>query len=911
MAQKYYTELFLIIKWRFFMKNNEKKKKNFFTKFLLSILYFLLSIILVLALWFCFSALDKKKSIAMIPQNFHALVHTDSLYDAVNPLLDLQAADIFLSSENMSDFRGIFINLRSENIRNNKLIKVALQRKIDAALYTDSQNNASYIVCADFGFLSAITRLSRFIIPILKINGISMINENGLNYFVFSSNDTKFYFKNVKNLVILSNDFEKFKIALKADNDLTYNKEQLEVLNKKTTNPIKIVINGKQVIQSFIQDNKILSLTNSIFDDSSLSIVSFGITDQKITLDFDVPVSKNIDSTSNEILLQIEKLIKQNSTKPEIISNLSKYIQYYTILNIDTLENLLNLAAPITMNESASSLINKYNGLCKSILNTSIDDLLFSWTDKEFAILGIEELNDPVFAIKISDEANRKTVFNEVINSFVLNENKSLILNGVRIPRLQLPVFLQGLLKSFGFTMPKPYYLVYNNYIYFSQSAESLSAIYSTFGKGSNISYNSNWKTLDDNLTDESSVSLFYDLERSKPFFINSKNTLSQIFELYSIGRADLEIKDNSILLKLVAISRREGSLRQIPGFPMEITTNQHNPKIYVCDTNKPSTIFWLSNNTQITSLDLKTTSKKSYTIDNISSNNQRPIIQPVTKNGKELLMVLAKNELFVLNSKLEEDKEFTKIILPETPCNTPYLSYDLCYIPATSGKLYKIEKNRISIIDLELEDFSHDTTSIYYDGKLGSVYGSFFSNDFIIKDEKIINKDSPIFKDKTSYSAPAFTQIKDNKFSMGILFQSGELQIFDFDSDKQTNHNSIQLDGIFNETNLLSLNNNFYALSKDGQLFKISKDANILSIKIDNVSTDRHFSLQKFGNKTYICVGIDGNRIYAFNENLELIPGFPIAGYGTPAFADVNGDNYPDCFAQTIDNKLNAWNLK
>mgnify|MGYP003298716083 CR=1 FL=1 len=88
---------------------------------------------------------------------------------------------------------------------------------------------------------------------------------------------------------------------------------------------------------------------------------------------------------------------------------------------------------------------------------------------------------------------------------------------------------------------------------------------------------------------------------------------------------------------------------------------------------------------------------------------------------------------------KLVSDKEFTKIILPETPCNTPYLSYDLCYIPATSGKLYKIEKNRISIIDLELEDFSHDTTSIYYDGKLGSVYGSFFSNDFIIKDNKIV----------------------------------------------------------------------------------------------------------------------------------------------------------------------------
>ena len=38
---------------------------------------------------------------------------------------------------------------------------------------------------------------------------------------------------------------------------------------------------------------------------------------------------------------------------------------------------------------------------------------------------------------------------------------------------------------------------------------------------------------------------------------------------------------------------------------------------------------------------------------------------------------------------------------------------------------------------------------------------------------------------------------------------------------------------------------------------------------------------------------------------------GYPLAGCGKPAFADINGDHYADTFVLTLDNKLNAWNLR
>ena len=107
---------------------------------------------------------------------------------------------------------------------------------------------------------------------------------------------------------------------------------------------------------------------------------------------------------------------------------------------------------------------------------------------------------------------------------------------------------------------------------------------------------------------------------------------------------------------------------------------------------------------------------------------------------------------------------------------------------------------------------------------------------------------------------------------------------------------------------NVISNGNYFYGLTSDGMLHRIALDGAIVSVKIPNATTKAATLITVDSN---IYVGIDGNLIYGFNENLELLQGFPIVGTGTPVFADANGDGNLDCFALTIDNKLNAWNLR
>jgi hypothetical protein len=113
--------------------------------------------------------------------------------------------------------------------------------------------------------------------------------------------------------------------------------------------------------------------------------------------------------------------------------------------------------------------------------------------------------------------------------------------------------------------------------------------------------------------------------------------------------------------------------------------------------------------------------------------------------------------------------------------------------------------------------------------------------------------------------------------------------------------------------TNAVGCGNFFFALSQGAVLYRIGYDGMFTSVKIpDAVSARQGFitsGTSDSGDNIYVCA--DGNVIYGFNENLEVLRGFPLAGRSRPVFADVNGDRSRDCLVLSADKKLYAWNLK
>ncbi len=191
-------------------KTKKTKKRNPFVRFILAILKILAVIIIIIALWCTFSALDRKKSVSMIPSDFSVYMHTDSVYDCINPLIDLQAADIFLSAPDKSDIRGIVMSLRESEYRNNPIVKILASRKIDAALYTTEENSGLFVASIDFGVLSSITRLTDLVLPRIQIEDLYTSYTDGISYYEYKTAGASYYFKPVKNLIIASNDLPHF-----------------------------------------------------------------------------------------------------------------------------------------------------------------------------------------------------------------------------------------------------------------------------------------------------------------------------------------------------------------------------------------------------------------------------------------------------------------------------------------------------------------------------------------------------------------------------------------------------------------------------------------------------------------------------------------------------------------------------
>ena len=83
----------------------KKKKSSGFGNLLKVIGCILLLVIIALAAWILYSGLNKKKSLSLLPSSYGLYLHTDSVWEALNPLLDLQAADILLATEEFSSFQ--------------------------------------------------------------------------------------------------------------------------------------------------------------------------------------------------------------------------------------------------------------------------------------------------------------------------------------------------------------------------------------------------------------------------------------------------------------------------------------------------------------------------------------------------------------------------------------------------------------------------------------------------------------------------------------------------------------------------------------------------------------------------------------------------------------------------------------
>ena len=900
-----------------------KNKKNPIVRFFVVLLVILLAFLLLICGLLAYSALDRKSALSSIPRNYSIYVHTDSAFDTINPLFDLEAADVYLSSPEFSALRKVFMDFRSSSLRENPLVRFAASRPVDFALYgggTTIGLDAHFVAVLNMGLFSFASRAGQFLYPKtnLEVENLSFESNEQTSYFVYKipaeidengkviKNEISIYFKSMKNLVIASDSFEHMLTASLVQNDTSYTSEQRKLFKQGKKGELRIVADALSLLHFATEGNEILSSMSNLISSDSLSVISFNIDDSDISLKCRIPLS----SESEEISV-LMPLVSRKSTVPAMLAHFSDVTQYYTILNTGNFEDLKNAVLPFVPDiKDPEKFWKDCDDLCKSILGMDLNEFIFSWIGNEACVLGVENQNDPVFAIQIKDEKKRQAVFNKLTSSILIKDDNSLILGGVRLSRLEFPSFLNWLLSIFKINLPSPYFMVLDGNIYFSESSECLSSIYTNSRAGKSLIKNKNYIAVSENQKNEAALSLYYNLERSIPFFLRSNENFSKVLHLYTMGRFDLRFEKSVMELSLHACARKSGNLYAVPGFPLALAGKASPANLQVDSGKSPKNVYWVEDNNSIKALNLS-----SMNVVGKSNSDSVMIVASAKPKGNGLLWSVTEHGyVSLLDSSLETLEGFPLMLGENISCR-PCSAGENLILVSQSGNVF-IVKPDSSYVSVEIPDLKAKSEPVALAGSDNFVIysKSFLGKIFYFEGDKCLNLEAPFEVPGIALGSPSLIK-SGSKVYIGFITQAGEMNLWRADSKdgEQAEGFPMRLGGVF-MTNVVSSEKYFYALSTDAVLYRISLDGQILSVQIPN-STARHgfISVRRSGqgNRSGVFACADANVIYGFNEGLELISGFPLTGYGNPVFADVNGDKVSECLALTIDKNLVAWKMR
>lgn len=913
-----------------FMENTKKKKLPLPVRLLLLPFKIIFILLIVILLWFSFCAFDRINPLDALPKDYTLYLRTDKIWNAAEPLLDLNATLVAMSSPELQQYRESYLKIKSSKLRKNPFVKFALQRRLDAALYgsANEADSPDFIALLDSGFLSGALRIAPYIIP--HINGLKdklelCNNSHGLYYSLSEKN----FFVIKKNLLVFTSSKELIEEAMSFSNRNLYSSAELAALNAKTREPLRIFANGRY-LGALAKDGLAQSYLSSItpyLSEKEYAELNFGISNNELNLTVSVPMelekteepktlaqtSQPEDSAAFQELQEppvhpVLELLKRESMVPSLLPKFSEDVQYYTLISAGSLRELKNAAEKILPPEKDfSNTWNKSDSICRIVFNRSLEDILLSWTGDEFAIFGIEGKAEPVFTIKIADEAKRREIFDRIFSSYIVQSNDSLLIDGIRLPCIQLPGFMLSILKTFDVNVPKPYYLIKDDFIYFSQSPENLIAINQNINSAKKLSGSEGWKQVSSRQSPYSSLSLYYNLKRSIPFFIKGNSAMSKILSLYNSGRLDLRIKDKKLILQLQASAYELEGSRNIPGFPISLE-NKSNALLLQSNSKKSRLVFWLENDSTINSLDYSNFNRQKEKIPDLIYLTAAD--EATTKlNGGEIWAVTKSGLVYLLDSKLECLEGFP-ILTGINPSCQPFLYKDSIGLCSDQGSIIFVSSTG-DTINLETLTEGGIKAPPAVNGDIFVFYEKgFFGGLHIYKNFQAINTEGPLELDGIAYGSPCILT-NGSKQYIAMITQAGSLYVYDSEG-KLLPQFPLELQGLF-YLNVKAADGYLFALSAEGQLWRISLDAKVLEIKIPYLSAKTGMlSIFNYDDKgpEEIFVSGEGNSIYGFNSELELLPAFPVPGFGNPVFLDLNGDNKKDCLAITLDNKLSAQNV-
>lgn len=889
----------------------ENKSKKFFKGLVKGLAYFFVLNIFVILVWVIYCFFSKTKIENYVPEDFSFYVSTPSASKFFSQTLQLQALDEVFAGLNIGDAYSLVKTLRSNDFISSKFFSFLANVRLDLVL-CPSENETEVYLFADLKLRSCLTRLLPIILKLkphlfydLNLEQISYSSDK--NYFVTTiSESSKVYFRFYKNIFIakISSDPKTentFESILKP-NEVLFRKKLIEDLSKNKKGSLNILANLNLVKPVISSSNEILKkiLEEVDFPNRSNLNIQIKNTDIKIASDIKVQTNQN----------ELKNILSNRGSIPKVLNRIPEETEYFTVLNFSTPDELLANLQPFLPKDIKQTLKNADRYL-NMLFGKGLNELLLSWIGEEVGVFAIDSINAPVFFLSIKDKKKCNAFFGKIFDSILIDQNSTTIVDGIRISRIDFPAIIEGLLKLFKIDLPKPFYFIDDDFVFFSQSSEGIAHYKASYDSKDVITKNESWKTMLKNISPETSYFLYYDIDRSVPNFLVQNKTLSEILLHYGRGLFSFKIENNqNASFSFYAVQKERRALKRISGFPKQVEGRLYDKLHFAKTQDNTPYVFWSSDD-KLYSYNLNTDKMQSSKVDSNAT------ITLDIKSGKlKNVLALTKNgTVYKMDENLNSHSPF--------PVLTTYKSVDslVCFDKKVIFSAQDV--SNIIIVDnngdIKLSDELFGKmikAPVIAKNFIVALPRSFDSQvQFFSKDGKSIL--SPIELSNISAIKPIVFESKKAEYKkmnpcIINITEDGIYTIHGFSGDEIVELTTTELkfscrtQPVYCESLKALL-----VLDTEGILHLLNLDGSQkLSTKIPNASENTIITVKDITGDGIdeIFISGAGNAVYGYSGTLIGLEGFPISGASNPVFVDVNSDGVEDILTFGVDSKLHVF---
>jgi hypothetical protein len=918
------------------------KAKRFF-KFILVLICIPVFIALV---WTAFSLIGRVKAETAVPDSAVLRISVPNPVRLLDGVMSHESLHEISAVPALAQAASVIKTLEENPLLKNRFVRLAARGNIELAMLP-AEGPGKLAAVWDMGFFSPLLRVLPVVSNFVNIPNLYYVQAGKNSRFEYRLDGMTLYIGPHRNLLFICDNPQVYEARSNAreDSEKSYNR-----IRPSSYDAVMLI--SPAFISALLadQDANIAMILRNIEFDSAVE-AGISVLPKKIEFRLTAPLSSRQTS--------LGRLIGQRSQAPDIMERIPASSQYATILSAGTLDELFQ-AALVFSGPDLDDTIKRADVSARAVFGLTLNDLLFSWTGREFAAFGMEGRPHPVYAIQIADERKRQEVFDKAFNSLVLNESVRLNLDGVRIPRIEIPEFLQSLLRRWNLFLPSPYYTVHKDYLLVSESAETLLAALRAVQRNDVLPRTASWRTIAGGRTggfsgtsggtfggtsggtSASAFNLYYSLDLSVPFFLRKNTAISGFLSLYRQGLVRMGFDRGVVEISLSLVPGSGSGVTLVNALPLE-TAGRISNRVFGDGRGENSHVFLSAGSTVIS---VKLADNSVY---QLSGQGQHWII-PADGIGERdsvnAWVVSDRGRVTLVNGSLEPAQGFP--VLTGLRLSSPPQAHDgRLYICDEDGRVHFITANgeqsvwETSFIAALRSPPSFLTLSSRARsgarsgpgaGTYAAVYPKSFFGEIWLLDadgNALPNWPAPISRmggDDDDGNAIGGVTSSNTGIGFGspLLFahnsrvhaafvsQDGELSVYD-ENAASVSPFPLLLTGIFFQQPVFD-GEYLWLISSDGTLFQVSMAGEILYQRIANFSVKEEGYLAYFdvdGDKVpEIFITGEGNALYAFTRRFRSLEGFPLPVWGKPVFAD-NGKGKTEIIGVGMDRRLYRWQFK